>query len=331
MAAVSPQRDDRVEPPGEPLDALPLARVAVVYNERSGYWIAQPEGAAETRLAALSATHGVELAAHPLDRGEIAESVDRALATRPDAIFVSGGDGTINAVVRALGDRRLPLGIIPSGTMNLLARELGMPLDFEAAVAALLDAEPYAIDLARVNGEPFLCHSMIGLMPHIARVREQARGQGHGRWRLSPRVLRKSLWLWRTYPQLGVELVAGGTTLQLVTRAITVSNNPLREGTAPIPLRDRIDRGTLGIYVLRDRSRWGLFRLAAKILAGTWHEDRDVVAYEAPSLVIDLGARRPITASNDGEAIQLETPLRYTIEPGALTVLRPRQRAARPH
>jgi len=312
--------------PAPAASPYPLRRVVVVYNARSGFWLAQAEGSAEARLAALSHEHGVTLIAHPLDRDDIGECVDAALAQSPDALFVSGGDGTVNAVVAALGGRRIPIGVVPSGTMNLLARELGIPLDLEQAIAALLDADVREIDVARVNGVPYLCNSMIGLMPHIARVRERERGQGH--WRISPRVLKRSFWLWRNYPRLGVELVSGGATLRLRTRAIAISNNPLREGTAPIPMRDRIDRGTLGVYVLRDRSRFGLFRLAFKVLFGTWHEDRDVVTHETPSLLVDLGARRPITVSNDGETVRLEAPLHYASDPRALCVLVPRAKRA---
>lgn len=322
MAAVSQTRDLPVQASRPAPGAAPLRRAVVVYNARSGYWIAQPEGAAEARLEALSRAHGVELVPHALDCDDIPASVRAALAANPDALFVSGGDGTVNSVVAALEGRRIPLGIVPSGTMNLLARDLGMPLEFDAAIEALLSAEPHAIDLARVNGKPFLCNSMIGLMPHIARAREQARGQGH--WRLSPRVLRKTLWLWRNYPRLDVGVLDAGATLRLRTRAITISNNRLSEGSAPIPGRDHLDRGTLGVYVLQDRSRWALFRIGWKILMGTWHEDRDVVIYETTSLVIDLGSKRQVTVSSDGEQMQLETPLRYTIEPRAVIVLRPR-------
>lgn len=326
MAAVASELESQAQfAPAVPA-VVPLRRVVVVYNARSGYWIAQPQGSAETRLKALSDAHGVELVAHALDCDDVAGSIREAAATNPDAIFVSGGDGTINAVVTALDGRKIPLGFIPSGTMNLLAHDLGMPLEFEAAVEALLGAERYGMDIARVNGVPFTCHSMIGLMPHIARVREQTRGQGH--WRLSPRVLRKILWLWRTYPRLGVELVDGGAPLRLRTRAITITNNPLAEGSAPVPRRDEINRGTLAVYALQERSRWSLFRIGWKILMGTWQQDRDMVAHQTTSLVIDLGGKRPITVSNDGEQLQLETPLRYTIEPQALIVLRPKAAAA---
>ncbi|HVF35260.1 MAG TPA: diacylglycerol kinase family protein [Candidatus Saccharimonadia bacterium] len=322
VAAASPAWDSPAPASHAEPAVAPARRFVVVYNARSGYWIAQPEGSIETRLEALSQAHGVELVAHSLDCDDIAASLRDALATNPDALFVSGGDGTINSVVAALEGRRVPLGIIPSGTMNLLARDLGMPLEFDAAIEALLSAEPHEIDLARVNGKPYLCNSMIGLMPHIARAREQARGQGH--WRLSPRVLRKTLWLWRNYPRVWVELLDAGATLRLRTRAITISNNRLNEGSAPIPGRDHLDRGTLGVYVLHDRSRWALFRIGWKILMGTWHEDRDVVIYETTSLVIDLGSKRQVTVSSDGEQMQLEAPLRYTIEPKAVIVLRPK-------
>ena len=327
MASAPPVLRDLAAPEPEPAAGpAPFAprRIAVVYNPRSGYWLKQGDEGPEQALARAAGRHGIAFEACPLGSDDLAATVRGVAATRPDAIFISGGDGTINGVVGALEGARIPLGIIPSGTMNLLARELGVPFEFDAAVAALVGAEPQAIDLGRVNGVPFLCHSMLGLMPHITRAREQERG-APGRWRLTPRVLRKALWLWRNYPRIGVELACADGTLRLLTRAITVSNNPLREGTAPIPMRTRLDRGVLGVYVLEDRSRWDIFRIGLKILAGTWHEDRDVIAYETARLTIDLGERRPLTVSNDGEAMQLEAPLVYTSEPGAVVVLVPRR------
>jgi diacylglycerol kinase family enzyme len=300
-------------------------RIAVIFNPRSGYWISRPAAERDALWRRLAETHGVSTEAHALPRGDFARGIERAIASRPDALFVAGGDGTINAVVRALRGRRMPIGIVPTGTLNLLARDLGIPLEPEVAVAALLRGVEHDIDVAYVNDCPFLCNSQLGLVPHVAHARERARGKGHGRWRLTPRVWRRALWLWRSYPRVGVELDVGGHAVRLRTRAITVSNNPIAPGAgSPVPGRASIDRGLLGVYALREGSRYALLRLMAKLLAGTWREDPDVVEHETPRLTIDLGQRRRVSLSNDGEVVRMHTPLRYRIEPRALRVIVPR-------
>ena len=325
MRGAEPARREEERP--EDSVGAPTRRIAVVFNPRSGYWLARPAAERDALWQRLSEAHGVAIEPHALARGDFTRGIERAIASRPDALFVAGGDGTINAVVAVLKGRRLPIGVVPTGTMNLLARDLGIPLDPEAAVAALLDGVERDIDVAYCNDRPFLCHSMLGLVPAVARAREQARGRSHGRWRLTPRVWRRALWLWRSYPRVGVELDVGGHAVRMRTRAITVSNNPVRQGTAPVPGRAAIDRGLLGVYALREGSRYALLRLMAKLLAGTWHEDPDVIAHETPRATIDLGSRRRVSISNDGEVLRLHAPLRYRIEPRALRVVVPRPTA----
>lgn len=323
VRGAEPARRDDERP--EEIGGAPARRIAVIYNPRSGYWIQRPAQERDALWRRLSEAHGVTLEPHALPRDDLERAIERAIASRPDALFVAGGDGTINAVVGVLRGRRIPIGIVPTGTLNLLARDLGIPLDPEAAFAALLAGVEHDIDVAYVNDSPFLCNSQLGLVPHVAHARERARGKGHGRWRLTPRVWRRALWLWRSYPRVGVELDVGGHTVRLRTRAITVSNNPVSsDGSAPLPGRAAIDRGVLGVYALREGSRYALLRLMAKLLAGTWREDPDVVAHETPRLTIDLGQRRRVSISNDGEVLRMHAPLKYRIEPRALRVIVPR-------
>ena len=102
-----------------------------------------------------------------------------------------------------------------------------------------------------------------------------------------------------------------------------VSNNPLSDTKGPIPDRETLCAGTLGVYVARDNSRWALFRIAARMMAGTWQGDASLEASSAKSVVLSLDRPRPLSVMNDGEPSQMQTPLRYTIRPRALRVLAP--------
>ncbi len=82
-----------------------------------------------------------------------------------DAVAVAGGDGTLACAAQALTGREVPLGILPLGTMNLLAKDLGLPLDLDAAIAVLATGPMRAIDAGEVNGHVFLINSVLGLPP----------------------------------------------------------------------------------------------------------------------------------------------------------------------
>ncbi|MEB3196840.1 MAG: diacylglycerol kinase family protein [Candidatus Sericytochromatia bacterium] len=94
-------------------------------------------------------------------QGDGAEAARLALAAGADMVVAMGGDGTVNEVVQALAYQPVPLGVIPTGTINILARELNLPLDYLKTIDALVTGEPRTIDLGRANGRYFAC--MIGL------------------------------------------------------------------------------------------------------------------------------------------------------------------------
>jgi diacylglycerol kinase family enzyme len=207
------------------------------------------------------------------------------------------------------------------GTANLLARDLGIPLSPEAALPVLLAGTTRRIDVALVNDRIFLNSSLPGLAPRMVQQRERMRhNQGPLKWL---RLVRAFFRGFDRGPRLHAVLQADGQPVRLVTRTLAVTNNPLAEGFAAIHGRIALDGGTLGVYAARIDRRLDLWRLIARIVAGTWQHDPATAALAARR--VNVVSRRPrLWVANDGENHLLATPLRYRILPGALTVLVPR-------
>lgn len=293
----------------------------VIYNRRSGLLLAAGDDDPEAALRKLFADRGIEAELHACDFETLPELVRRAAAGCADAVAVFGGDGSILSVVAALGDRTIPLGLIPGGTMNVLARDIGIPTGTAEAVDIIANGTTATIDVACVNDQPFLCNSEIGFMTHLARTREKLRELPW--WRRWPAMVVQGLDLLRTYPRLRITLEADGRIHRFRTRAIVVSNNLLGDAPAPIPPRRSLNAGVLGIYIARDTSPWGLLRLAARLIAGGWQSEESLEVLSAKSAVLSLDRPLLLSVMNDGEASQLQTPLHYAIRARALRVLVP--------
>ncbi len=307
---------------------VPVRRVLVIYNPRSGTLLRAVEGDVADLLSEMFARHGIAAELRAFDAVALKGWIAEAESDGMDAVVACGGDGSILAVVTALGDRKLPLGVLRGGTMNVFARDLGLPEALEEAVAVIAAGCVRAIDVGEVNGHVFVSHSSIGLMPHLARKREGWRDlPGWLRW---PRTFFGLLWmLWR-FPRLHMHIDDGRAPRKVVTRAIAISNNPLETTHGPIPPRASVDAGVLGIHVAEDASRWTLFRVAARILAGDWKEDQALDVSQASTVVLARARPGPLSVMNDGEAILLESPLHYSIRPRALRVIVPEVPAVDP-
>jgi diacylglycerol kinase family enzyme len=254
------------------------------------------------------------------DSQTLATDVRELLAAEPEALIVAGGDGTVRAVAERMLGSDVPLGILPAGTMNVLARDLGVPSDLDHAVKALLAAPVGRIDVATVNGVPFLCSSTLAMMPHLGRLRERARGQfGLGRLRLLGRAVK----LVRRYPRMRLTIVVDEHEHEVRTSAAVVSCNPLAAGPPPMPGRERLDAGRLAVYVTTDRTNWDLVAVATKLFQGNWQQDRRIRKYEGTTVEVRSSDLALMSVMSDGEIAQLSMPLRYQIQPRALAVLAP--------
>jgi len=302
-----------------------MSRAAIVVNPNAGSAPGRG-GALSQRLAErLTARGGVaEPIVFDMRRnrpGTWRQRLEAAIAQGAERVFVLGGDGTVLAVATVLLERDLPLGIVPLGTANLLARDLGLPLQPEEAIDLLPDAVVRRIDVGRVNGAPFLCASMLGLTTALARTREAARHAGP--LRLWGRLLRKTITMLGRYPYWQVRLELNGETVALRTRAMVITNNPVNPVPGLFPPRERLDGGLLGVYGVHQGPRWELPRLALRLVNGGWPEEPRIFHYDAPRLGIRARRKRRVTVMNDGERLRLSLPLHYETLPCALPVLLP--------
>jgi diacylglycerol kinase family enzyme len=294
-------------------------RIAVVINAASGSALGHPEVAAEVMRHLQAA--GLDAVIIPPQPAGLLARLDAAVALGADAVVVGGGDGTITAAAARLIGGRVALGILPLGTMNMLAKDLGIPLALPAAAAAVAQGTIHAIDVAEVNGHIFLCSSVIGSPSRLGRHRERQRGRASLRTRFAFALaaLRAE---WRHRPMRLSVSIEGGRIVRLWTRALAVANNRYAEGFGLMMARPRLDRGELALYVARRYGAWWWVKLMVGMFLGSWRGAK--LVHERTATQVTIGsARAGLRVMNDGEALLLRPPLVYRIHPGALRVIVP--------
>lgn len=245
-----------------------------------------------------------------------------AIAAGADLVIAGGGDGTVRSVAGALAGSEATLGVLPLGTFNHYARDLGMPNDLNAAAAALAAATPRHLDLAEVNGHRFLNSSAIGYYSQVAKERAEPRV----RMRLTKVAvtLIAAVRLLGKYRLSEVCLESEGRSITCKTPFVFISNGPGLMHLFRFGQRDRLDTGKLLVYVHRSTSRRAVLRTLLYALVRDAREEGRYDHWLTDELRIDYGARRrPVSVFLDGELLHLAPPLRYRILPGHIKVAVP--------
>jgi diacylglycerol kinase family enzyme len=251
---------------------------------------------------------------------QMIETARRALDNKAGLVVAGGGDGTINAVASVLTGSGVPFGVLPLGTLNHFAKDLGIPLDLDEAVRVLAGGRPMKVDVGEVNGRIFLNNSGLGLYPDIVHDREkQQRRFGRGKWLAAFWASVSAL---RRYPFLSIRLVADGERLARRTPFVFIGNNEYTMQGLSIGERARLDGGKLSLYVAQRPGRLGLLRFALRALRGTLAQERDFDVLLTQEMEIET-RRAHLRVATDGEVTVMNTPLRYRVRPGALTVIVP--------
>jgi diacylglycerol kinase family enzyme len=254
------------------------------------------------------------------DGEEMIATARRALQHGAKLVAAGGGDGTINAVASVMAGSGVHFGVLPLGTLNHFAKDLGIPLELDDAVRNLADGVARQVDVGEVNERIFLNNSSLGLYPDIVRDREkQQRRLGRGKW---PAAMWATLAALRRYPFLSMRLTVNGEKLARRTPFVFIGNNRYTMQGLSIGERDRLDDGLLSLYVAQHPTRLGLLRFAVDALLGKLGSERDFDVLEAAEFEIDTH-RHSLHVATDGEVTLMNPPLRYRVRPGALTVIVP--------
>jgi diacylglycerol kinase family enzyme len=290
-----------------------VQRFPVIVNPRSG------SGRSPEELERLFREAGAEAdmrVAHG-NPNDLAHEIARE---KPPLIVAAGGDGTVSAVASALVHTPIALAVLPVGTLNHFARDIGVPEDTAAAVRIALGGKTRAVDVGEVNGRVFVNNASVGLYPAIVRLREkQQRRLGRSKWHAMLWAIHAVL---RSHPFLDLTLTLDGVEQHRRTPFVFIGNNVYQMEGFMVGLRERVDAGALSVYLSRRGGRLGLVLLAVRALFGQLLAAPDFEAAAVAELRIESRHTRLLVAT-DGEVDALDLPLVFRIRPRALQVLVP--------
>jgi diacylglycerol kinase family enzyme len=299
-------------------------RVAVLLNASAG--AANHRGAEHVRAELEAAFRGASVTAdHAFCSGHelkaLAEkALEQAKAGKIDAIVVGGGDGSVRTVAGVLAGSGVPLGILPLGTLNHFAKDLGIPLELEAAAANVASGARRLVDLAEVNGEVFINNSSVGIYPYIVIDRERRRAHDKlAKWLAMIAALLRAL---RHFPRRRLALSAEGWTRPYRTPCLFVGNNDYGMDLFTLGRRQHLDRGDLSVHVVKQRRPLGFFWMVCRLCFGHATTARDIESFKLREVEVRSKTSR-LPVALDGEVEVLRPPLRYRSWPGALTVIAP--------
>lgn len=232
-----------------------------------------------------------------------------------DRVVIAGGDGSLSAAAEPLLQSGLPLGVLPLGTANDLARTLGLPLDPEQAARVIAAGRTRNIDLGRVNGHCFFNAAHIGL--GVA-VTDRLSREVKGRWGVLS-YGRSVFDAFRASRPFRAEIICDGQRNRLETIQLGIGNGRFYGGGMLIAEDAAIDDRQLDIYSLSAQSIWRLAKLVPALRGGV-HQRRGV--WSARAAQIEVHTRRPRSVVADGELIT-RTPARFEVVPEALAVYVP--------
>ena len=305
------------------MESPPRLRVSVLVNASAGTMARLRATNLEEQLLSAFDEAGITATFEVLPSPHLRAAAERALQKvregTLDAVMAGGGDGSIRTIAGVLAGTGVPLAILPLGTRNHFARDLGIPLDSREAVAVLANGELRDVDVGAMNGEVFLNNSSIGLYPLLVLERERQRRRKHlPKWLA---MLFAAARVPRYWPLFTLTVRMEGVAEACRTPLLFVGNNEYRLALPAAGRRERLDGAELSVYVARSENRLAFFWLACRAIFGL-SRAADMRIVKGKTADIETRRHR-LLVSFDGEVELVHPPLHYEIRPGALRVFAP--------
>jgi YegS/Rv2252/BmrU family lipid kinase len=295
-----------------------MAKVHVLLNRGGGAFVADPN--LRKKVAAALKAAGIDAKIEMIEGGDC-EVRAKAIAERGDPLLVvGGGDGTIGAAASALVGSKTMLGILPLGTLNHFARDLGLPVDLAEASRLLVARKCRRVDVAEMNGRIFINNSAIGLYPLMVVDRDMQR-ERLGRSKRLAMIVASMRTLARFHAHR-LTLTVNGKKRLVDTPLLFVGNNDYRIDIAAPGKRESLNDGELCVLVMRKKTAAGLIAASVRALLNRARAD-DMVQLDGVERLSVGSARSKLRVSLDGEVVRAEPPLEYRIRKKALRVAAP--------
>jgi diacylglycerol kinase family enzyme len=290
----------------------------VIMNRRSG---AGNKAALRQEIEAAFTVAGWKVEFILVGRRDLHSRTRQIVAQAPGAVVVAGGDGTINAVAAACLEADRPLGIMPAGTFNYIARNLQVPTEVSQAVSVIVNGAIRRVDVGEMNGRIFLNNAGFGLYVTMIEQRERDKRR-FGRRRIVA-FLSGIRCLLSTHPLYAVELVADGQSKHCLTTTLFFVCNALQLKDFNLAAVECLQHQKLAVLSLRLHRRWEIARAAWAALTGTLDQADTTDAFCAGSVRMQTRRQRALRVAIDGEIVLLRPPLDVRFRTGALQVFAP--------
>ncbi|MCC3424966.1 MAG: lipid kinase [Microcoleus sp. PH2017_01_SCD_O_A] len=267
---------------------------------------------ATVKLQAL----GFDLIVESTNRADEISDTIRRHQNQVELVIIGGGDGTLNCAIEGLIDTKLPLGILPMGTANDLARTLEIPTDLSAACQLIASGKVRLIDLGWVNGQHFFNVASLGLSVQITQRLTKDVKQ---RWGVLAYAFTALQTIWESRP-FRAEIKVNNQSFHVKTIQIAIGNGRYYGGGMTVAEDATIDDRRLDLYSLETKNWWEIIALLPAMRQGNHNSWPNVRALHAQEIEINTSKRRPI--NTDGE-ITTQTPAKFRVIPQALAVIAP--------
>ncbi len=295
-----------------------MKKVAVVINGSGGS--VKRLSINEDKVIKAFKKYDVEAEVNIVKGEKIEEIVKKYKASNVDAIVAGGGDGTISSVAGMLINNKIPLAVLPLGTLNHFAKDIGMPLDFDNAVKSICHGKEGKVDLGEVNGNIFINNSSIGFYPKIVEDRDmQTKKFGSNKWIA---MFVASLKVFSRFPIYKVRLEADTNSIKCKTPFIFLGNNEYSMNIFNPGVRKNINNGKLSLYLITSTNRIGMIKIAFAFLFNRLKQEKYFESMLVNEVWIDTH-KKHVKVSKDGEVIKIDSPLHYKILRNKLSIILP--------
>lgn len=302
-----------------------LKPLSMIYNEKSGFHATKNDKIYEQLMTKWS-DYGFEIQVFDIgSEANFKVLMDKVQARHKlydnvGVIVAAGGDGTLNAVASELLHQEIPLGVLPLGTFNYVARVLNIPLDIIQAADVIATGESRSSHVARINDRIYLNNASLGLYPLFIKKRELY-NRKFGRFPLHAYTSGLDV-LIRDRKELKLEIEVNQQKYPVKTPLIFFGNNQLQLQEMNLKIAKCAEIGEVAGVVLAKSDKMSLFKTLFQLIRGQLENAADVYSFSGEKVTV-YSKKAKLTVAIDGEITEIATPLKFNVDKNALKIMVP--------